>query len=266
LSQVSRALPPLLLILLAWAGPSAGPAAAAEGWTWPVAGRVVTPYRVAADPYAAGQHRGIDVAAPAGAPVVAAAAGTVRFVGAVGSSGMTVSIRTADGRYDTSYLHLSEMSVQDGEQVRAGEPIAAAGTSGRPSSTTPHLHFGVRTVGAHAYRDPLGLLAPRSAPRTRDVPHGGPAPITFPAHRFPARRPVRADLPTVDRGWAVACLALIALAAVVGRSSIGAPCPTTSPRRSTTSTASPTWATSTRRSPPTSSPGTCASAATTSSS
>jgi murein DD-endopeptidase MepM/ murein hydrolase activator NlpD len=227
----------------------------------------VTSYRVAADPYAAGQHRGIDVAAPVAAPVVAAAPGTVRFAGRVGSSGLTVSVRTADGRYETSYLHLSATSVQAGEQVEPGERIGAAGTSGRPSSATPHLHFGVRTVKGDAYRDPLGFLAPRSAPRTRDVPHGGPAPIAFfPAHRFPARKPVRVAPPTVDRGWAVACLALISLAAAVGRSSIGAPCPTTSPRRSTTSTASPTSATSTRPSPPTSSPGTCASAATTSSS
>ncbi len=64
--------------------------AAAAGWAWPVDGRVVTPYRNGDDPYAGGQHRGIDIAAAAGTPVRAAAAGTVTFAGVAGSSGLTV--------------------------------------------------------------------------------------------------------------------------------------------------------------------------------
>src|SRR5207244_102457 len=80
------------------------PAAAAGDWAWPVRGPVLTPYRNGTDPYAAGQHRGIDIAAPVGTPVSAAVAGTVRFAGTAGSSGLTVSVRTADGRFDISYL------------------------------------------------------------------------------------------------------------------------------------------------------------------
>src|SRR4051812_31180159 len=76
-------------------------------WVWPVQGEVITSYRNGDDPYAAGQHRGIDIAAEVGAPVVAATGGEVRFAGTVGSAGLTVSIRTADGHFDTSYLHLS---------------------------------------------------------------------------------------------------------------------------------------------------------------
>ena len=45
------------------------------GWTWPVDGEVITPYRNGSDPYAPGQHRGIDIAAPVGTAVRAAAAG-----------------------------------------------------------------------------------------------------------------------------------------------------------------------------------------------
>src|SRR5947199_9592054 len=47
-------------------------AAASGDWTWPVRGQVITPYRTGADPYAAGQHRGIDIASPVGTPVVPA--------------------------------------------------------------------------------------------------------------------------------------------------------------------------------------------------
>src|SRR5436190_756585 len=50
------------------------PPAVAADWIWPVRGEVITPYRNGADPYAAGQHRGIDIAAPVAAPVVAATA------------------------------------------------------------------------------------------------------------------------------------------------------------------------------------------------
>ncbi|MEX2024636.1 MAG: M23 family metallopeptidase, partial [Thermoleophilaceae bacterium] len=170
--------------------------AVAGGWTWPVRGSVVAAYDYrGATPYSGGQHRGIDIAAAPGTPVVAAAAGTVRFVGTAGSSGLTASIRTADGRHDTSYLHLSSVAVGGGEAVAAGERIGSAGTSGSPSSSTPHLHFGVRLAGSrHAYRDPLSLLAPPTAFRDgpRGVPVAVPAPIRVAPGRAPAPRPAPA--------------------------------------------------------------------------
>src|SRR4051794_28600681 len=90
------------------------------GWTWPVRGPVLTAYRNGADPYAGGQHRGVDIGAPAGSRVVAAAGGTITFAGVVGSSGLTVSERTVDGRFDLSYLHLSGVAVHRGDTVAAG--------------------------------------------------------------------------------------------------------------------------------------------------
>ena len=96
------------------------PGSASAAWQWPVAGDVITPYRNGSDPYASGQHRGIDIAAQAGAAVRAAAGGEVRFAGTAGSSGLTVSVRTGDG-YDTSYLHLSSLSVRAGARVAAGD-------------------------------------------------------------------------------------------------------------------------------------------------
>jgi len=195
------------------------PAAASAEWRWPVDGAVVTSFANGGGPYAAGQHRGIDVAARPGAAVVAASGGTVRFAGEVGSSGLTVSIRTADGRFDVSYLHLEAIAVAEGAAVPAGARIGTAGTSGRPSSATPHLHLGVREAGTRRYRDPLTLLPPR--PSVRDLPRGAPAPVRVPARSVPGAvrvpPPLPASAPALDRrGWAVACAALLAAAALLG--------------------------------------------------
>jgi peptidase M23-like protein len=175
------------LVLLAGA-PSAH---ALAGWTWPLRGEVITPYRNGSDPYAAGQHRGIDIAGRVGAPVVAAAPGSVRFAGTVGSSGLTVTVRTPDGRFDTSYLHLSTIAVAEGQRLRAGERLGAVGTSGRRSAAQPHLHFSVRDAGSrHAYHDPLRFLPPATGPRPEPrTPRGAPAPSGAPVRAAPERSP-----------------------------------------------------------------------------
>jgi Peptidase family M23 len=164
-------------------------------WVWPLRGEVITPYRNGTDPYSAGQHRGIDIAGEAGAPVVAAAGGEVRFAGTAGSSGLTVSIRTADGRYDTSYLHLASATVREGDRVGPGHRIGTVGTSGTRSATAPHLHFGIRDAGSrHAYHDPLTFLPPPSAPP--QDPRATPAPQPAPAPANPAPAPAQ---PPADR-------------------------------------------------------------------
>jgi hypothetical protein len=190
---------PLLIALTAFFA-LAPPARAA--WVWPVTGEVITQYRNGTDPYATGQHRGIDIAAPVGTPVVAAAGGEVRFAGTAGSSGLTVGIRTGDG-YDTSYLHLSSLSVRAGAEVSAGERIGAVGTTGDRSAAAPHLHFGVRDAGTrHDYHDPLALLQPPPPPAGAldpQPPAPGPAPEPAP----PAAAPVPLAAPTphaVPRG------------------------------------------------------------------
>jgi hypothetical protein len=175
-------------------------------WVWPVSGEVITPYRNGTDPYATGQHRGIDIGAPVGTPVVAAAGGDVRFAGTAGSSGVTISIRTGDG-YDTSYLHLSSLSVRAGAHVSAGERIGAVGTTGVRSAPAPHLHFGVRDAGTrHDYHDPLAFLPPPTAAPEPPVatPVPAPAPAAHPAP--PAGAPVTAPraapapVPALRRG------------------------------------------------------------------
>ena len=182
------------LFVLAACFVPAAPAAAA--WVWPVKGEVITPYRNGSDPYASGQHRGIDIAASVGTPVVAAAGGDVRFAGSAGSSGLTVSVRTSDG-YDTSYLHLSSLAVRAGVRVSAGERIGAVGTSGTRSAAAPHLHFGVRDAGTrYAYHDPLAFLPPPPGAPAPDPPASAPAPAPEPARPAPAPAPApRAPAP-----------------------------------------------------------------------
>src|SRR3954451_16470181 len=159
-----RRLFPLLIAFLALTAIFAPAPSAYAAWVWPVAGKVITPYRNGADPYAGGQHRGIDITAPVGTPVVAAAGGAVRFAGTAGSSGLTISIRTGDG-YDTSYLHLSSLAVRAGAQVSAGERIGAVGTTGVRSAAAPPPPLGARDPGPrHDYHDPLTLLPPAPPP------------------------------------------------------------------------------------------------------
>jgi hypothetical protein len=179
LTTATTLLASLILVPPAWAE-----------WVWPLRGQVITQYRNGDDPYASGQHRGIDIAGDLGAPVVAAAGGEVLFAGTAGSSGLTVSIRTADGRFDTSYLHLSSAAVHEGSRVAAGDRIGAVGTSGSRSAATPHLHFGVREAGSrHTYHDPLAFLPP---PTPAQPPRGAPAPQPAPVPVAPAPAPVHA--------------------------------------------------------------------------
>jgi hypothetical protein len=161
-------------------------------WVWPLRGEVITSYSNGDDPYASGQHRGIDIAGETGQPVVAATGGSVRFAGTAGSSGVTVSIRTLDG-FDTSYLHLSSASVREGQSVEAGEQIGAVGTSGTRSVERPHLHFGVREAGSrHAYRNPLAFL-PAAPPL--ENPRAAPAPQPLPGPLTPAPAPAPVAVP-----------------------------------------------------------------------
>lgn len=93
-------------------------------------------------------HRGIDLAAPAGTPVRAAAAGTVVAATTAWepslASGTVVVLDHGDG-WSTLYTHLDTFEVDAGERVDAGQVIGRVGSTGR--STGPHLHFEVRRDG-----------------------------------------------------------------------------------------------------------------------
>jgi Peptidase family M23 len=171
------------------------PGPAHAEWIWPLHGKVITTYRNGDDPYAGGQHRGIDIAGPVGAGVVAAAGGEVRFAGTSGSSGLTVSVRTSDG-FDTSYLHLASVSVREGALVSSGDALGTVGTTGSRSASEPHLHFGVREAGTrHAYRNPLDFLPPPLPPPAPEGPHPAPSPAPAPTPLAPAPAPAGGRAP-----------------------------------------------------------------------
>jgi hypothetical protein len=83
-------------------------------------------------------HRGIDIVAPFGKTVVAAAEGLVTQVRYIPTLGKYITIEHANG-YRTRHGHLSRQLVREGEQVRAGQMIGREGNSGR--TTGAHLHF-----------------------------------------------------------------------------------------------------------------------------
>ena len=164
----------ILALALALVAALIGPSAAAA-WTWPVGGEVLRPYSLGPDPYAAGQHRGIDIRAAEGESVLAAAEGVVSFAGTVPTHGRTVTVQTSDG-YAVSITHLGSISVTKGVAVSEGGPIGTAGASGEPEWPSPYVHLGIRVgSAADAYVDPVTLLPPLAGP---DVP--APAPPVIP--------------------------------------------------------------------------------------
>jgi murein DD-endopeptidase MepM/ murein hydrolase activator NlpD len=99
------------------------------------------------------RHDGIDVAAPEGSTVTAAADGAVVYAGEQPGYGHVVILRHGGGLL-TLYAHNATLLVGEGGQVKAGQAIARVGQSGK--TTGPHLHFEVRE-GTRP-RDPLLYL------------------------------------------------------------------------------------------------------------
>ncbi len=89
-------------------------------------------------------HKGMDIAAPKGTPIQAAASGEVTYAGWMSGYGYLVRISHGNG-IETYYGHCSKLYVAKGDTVEAGEKIAAVGSTG--NSTGNHLHFEIRKNG-----------------------------------------------------------------------------------------------------------------------
>jgi murein DD-endopeptidase MepM/ murein hydrolase activator NlpD len=126
---------------------------------WPVHGRITSPFGMRFHPilHYWKMHTGIDIGAPLGDPVRAAASGTVieSYYNSAYGNRIAVSHGYVNGRHlVTTYNHLSVRFAGLGERVTRGEVIGRVGSTGW--STGPHLHFEVMVDGV--YRDPMGWL------------------------------------------------------------------------------------------------------------
>ena len=115
-------------------------------------------------------HEALDIPAPRGTPVLAAAAGRVEKLWRSDAGGNTVYVRGDDG-FEYYYAHLEAYAanLREGAKVRAGQPIATVGDSGNAGAGNTHLHFGVAAMRPgeawHEGRpiNPYPLLAGRGA-------------------------------------------------------------------------------------------------------
>lgn len=138
----------------------------APSFLWPVAGPVTSTFGRRKRSW----HRGIDIVAEPGTPIVAAAAGVIVASGFEPRYGQMVKIEHGGG-FVTVYAHNERNLVEVGQDVAAGQPIAIVGRTGRASAE--HVHFEIRNDG-RVY-NPLYLLPlpPRSVQVevTADGPH-----------------------------------------------------------------------------------------------
>lgn len=119
------------------------------------------------------RHDAIDIAAPLGTPVRAAAGGRIEKLGLSKDGGNTIYLRLPDARTIHYYAHLDAYApgLVEGQTVRAGDRLGTVGFSGNASPTAPHLHFAVLVTepGAAWYQqavaiNPYPLLVDANAP------------------------------------------------------------------------------------------------------
>ncbi len=117
-------------------------------------------------------HDAIDIMAPAGTPVVAAAPGVVeKLFFSRGGGGIAAYVRSDDGRWCYYYAHLQDYApgLNEGQRVERGQLIGRVGSTGNASPAGPHLHFAIARMqpGEKWYQgqpvNPYPLLAGKRA-------------------------------------------------------------------------------------------------------
>jgi len=92
-------------------------------------------------------HHGVDIFAPRGTPVVAAAEGVVRRANETPIGGKVVWLRDRARRQSLYYAHLDSQVVRAGQRVSVGDTLGMVGNTGNARTTPPHLHFGIYRRG-----------------------------------------------------------------------------------------------------------------------
>ncbi|KUK50110.1 MAG: Peptidase M23 [Parcubacteria bacterium 33_209] len=120
---------------------------------WPLNGPITSQFGIRTLGARRNYHTGIDIDAPIGAFITAAASGKVSFSGYINGYGNVVIIEHA-GAYSTVYAHSASNLVKEGQNVTKGEVICKLGSTG--NATGSHLHFEIREDGRPV--NPLGYL------------------------------------------------------------------------------------------------------------
>ena len=104
-------------------------------------------------------HRGVDIFARRGTPVLAASAGRVNRVRDTRIGGKVVWVRDPVRNASVYYAHLDSQHVRDGQEVQPGDTVGFVGNTGNARTTPPHLHFGLYRRGEGAV-DPFPFIDP----------------------------------------------------------------------------------------------------------
>ena len=115
-------------------------------------------------------HDAIDIMAPEGTPIVAAAPGTVEKLFLSKPGGKTIYVRSPDRRTIYYYAHLSDYApgLAEGDEVERGERIGSVGHTGNADASGPHLHFAIlRTAPEAKWWEPATAVNPYPLLRAR---------------------------------------------------------------------------------------------------
>src|SRR5690606_16937376 len=118
--------------------PAQQQASGSRDFVWPVSGALLKGYGAAGG----GRNDGVNIAAPKGTPIQAAAGGEVVYAGSeLVGFGNLVLIRHPGG-WVTAYAHADTMAVKEGDLVKQGQTIGTVGATG--NATSPQVHFELR--------------------------------------------------------------------------------------------------------------------------